>query len=214
MASTPAVPYSPNHTMPGFTSCSSFSRLTRPRKASGSAGFGDLLPRTTTALSRFDPITAPRPVRPLARLTMFMIAAKRTRFSPAGPICAISTFSSPISFLRRLSTSAVTLPQRCLAGRSSALPSLSQRYTGSLAWPVKTMASAPAARISAGKKPPHWLSPMAPVSGERAHGHDQHVVGAERVGAHGNGLQEEVRGQRAAAGIFPIDVLGQDLRLD
>ena len=31
------------------------------------------------------------------------------------------------------------------------------------------MASAPAARISAGKKPPHWLSPMAPVRGERAH---------------------------------------------
>ena len=30
------------------------------------------------------------------------------------------------------------------------------------------MASAPAVRISAGKKPPHWLSPIAPVSGERA----------------------------------------------
>ena len=31
------------------------------------------------------------------------------------------------------------------------------------------MASVPAVRISAGKNPPHWLSPMAPVSGERAH---------------------------------------------
>ena len=30
------------------------------------------------------------------------------------------------------------------------------------------MASVPADRISAGKNPPHWLSPMAPVSGERA----------------------------------------------
>ena len=58
---------------------------------------------------------------------LFMMAAKRTRFSPAGPIWAISTFWSPSSSLMSASTSPVTLPQRCLAGRSSALPSLSQR---------------------------------------------------------------------------------------
>ena len=78
-------------------------------------------------MRRFAPITAPIPVRPLARLTMFMMAAKRTRFSPAGPIWATSALGSPTSSLRRRSASAVTLPQRWLAGRSSAWPSWSQR---------------------------------------------------------------------------------------
>jgi hypothetical protein len=127
MASTPAVPNSPNQPMPGLASCSSFSRLTRPRNSAGMAGFGVALPRTTTALRRLLPMTAPMPVRPLARLAMFMMAAKRTRFSPAGPIWAISTLASPSSSFRSRSTSPVTLPQRWPAGRSSARPSCSHR---------------------------------------------------------------------------------------
>ena len=71
------------------------------RNLSGTAGLGGLLPRTTTALSRLLPMTAPMPVRPLARLAMFMMAAKRTRFSPAGPTCAISILGSPSSSFSR-----------------------------------------------------------------------------------------------------------------
>src|SRR3990172_3649869 len=159
MASTPAVPNSPNQPMPGFASCRALRRLVSSRNFSGSAGFGGLLPRTTTALRRLAPITAPMPVRPLARLTMFMIAAKRTRFSPAGPPCAAPALRSP------------------------APPLLGGGAGGGEA-------------------------------GEGGQGNHERVGGAERIGARRHGLQQEVRRERAPAGVRAVDVLGHGPGLD
>ena len=44
------------------------------------------LPRQTTAFRRLLPITAPIPVRPTKSCLLLAMAAKRTRFSPAGPM--------------------------------------------------------------------------------------------------------------------------------
>ena len=49
---------------------------------------------------------------------------------------------------------------------------------------------------------------------ERAHGHHEHVVGAERIGARRHGLQQEVRRERAPAGVRAVDVLGHGPGLD
>src|SRR2546425_3783534 len=93
------------------------------------------------------------------------------------------------------------------------------------------MASTAALRISAGKKPPHWLSPMPPVRGERAqavirlcpemgepreraHGHDEDIVGAEGIRAGWDRLQQQIRGEGAAARIFPVHVFGHGLDED
>ena len=77
--------------------------------ASGALRF---VPRTATALRFLEPITAPMPVRPLARLPMFMIAASRTSFSPDGPIAATSIRGSPSSALTVSTVSVVVLPHR------------------------------------------------------------------------------------------------------
>ncbi len=108
------------------------------------------------------------PVRPFARLDMFMRAAKRTRLSPAGPICSTSIFGSPSSFLIVLSASPVTFPHKGEASRSSASPLWIHRYTGSGALPLIMRASKPANFNSAGQYPPHCESPMAFVRGDLA----------------------------------------------
>ena len=56
---------------------------------SGSASGMELLPRTAIALSFFEPITAPIPVRPACRPKSCETQAMLTLFSPAGPIRAI-----------------------------------------------------------------------------------------------------------------------------
>jgi hypothetical protein len=53
-----------------------------------SAIFTGVLPRTAIALSRLLPITRRDPVRPATSLSSLAMHAKRTRFSPAGPIWA------------------------------------------------------------------------------------------------------------------------------
>jgi len=52
----------------------------------------------------------------------FAIQAKRTRFSPAGPMLLTHTLRSPCSSLRASSVSKASLPQRCLALLSSNSP--------------------------------------------------------------------------------------------
>ena len=93
----------------------------------GSAIFTGILPRTAMALSRFDPMTAPRPVRPATSFRSLAMQAKRTRFSPPGPIWATRMRGSPSSSRMASSTSPVMRPQRWAASRISTAPSLIQR---------------------------------------------------------------------------------------
>ena len=50
--------------------------------------------------------------------------------------------------------------------------------------------------------------------GERAHRHDQDIVGAEGIGARGNRLQQKVGGEGAASRVLAVDVFGQGFGLD
>ncbi len=59
-------------------------RMKRSRSRSAIPGFSS--PSTTIAFRFFEPITAPGPPRPSERVPSFMMAANRTRFSPAGPM--------------------------------------------------------------------------------------------------------------------------------
>src|SRR5437879_8434226 len=59
---------------------------TRRPNSSGSAHCTAPVPRTTMALTFFDPITAPTPERPAARDLSLMTQATRFKFSPAGPM--------------------------------------------------------------------------------------------------------------------------------
>ena len=59
------------------------------RNASSSAESTTDEPRNEIAFNFLDPITAPVPVRPACRPPSLLMVAKRTRFSPAGPMQAI-----------------------------------------------------------------------------------------------------------------------------
>ncbi len=83
-------------------------------------------PRTATALSFFEPMTAPRPERPAAEPLCVIIAEMSESFSPAGPM-AMTLVSLPCSSLKVSSVSKVLFPQRRAASRSSALPLLIKR---------------------------------------------------------------------------------------
>ena len=50
--------------------------------------------------------------------------------------------------------------------------------------------------------------------GEGTHGHDQDVVGTERIDARRYRPQEQVNGESAAARVLPVDVLCDGLRVD
>ena len=118
---TPGVPYLPKPSMPVGSRlavpifCNSLNLI-------GSAIVGFCLPRTTTALRFFEPITAPIPVRPFALLLILIKAAKRTKFSPAGPICKTSIRLSSNSTLSLSSVSPVVIPHKCPASFNSASP--------------------------------------------------------------------------------------------
>ena len=165
----PGVPWMARSSTSGSPMILGWEAFMICRTASGSAMRRPfLVPRTTTALSRLDPITAPSPPRPLARFAMFMMAAKRTSLSPAGPTCATWIRLSPNSSCSIRSTAVVGFPHRCEASRSSKAPSFTHRYTGRGDTPRTTMASNPANFSSAGKKPPASEEPTASVSGDRA----------------------------------------------
>ena len=65
-----------------------------------------LRPKAMIALRFLEPITAPVPARPATRSWLTM-AAKRTLFSPAGPMTALPYFFGNASWV-----SSVPLPQR------------------------------------------------------------------------------------------------------
>src|SRR3972149_8552119 len=71
-------------------------------------------PRTTTALSFLDPLTAPGPPLAADRKNSCCTLANFTRFSPAGPIERTRTEGSRSSFFIRVSVSKVPFPQRWL----------------------------------------------------------------------------------------------------
>ena len=83
-----AVPSSVNDTRPGLSCMSARIRQTAFMNAAGSATRTPPVPRTAMALRFFEPMTAPTPLRPAARCLSFMMQAKRTSFSPPGPMHA------------------------------------------------------------------------------------------------------------------------------
>lgn len=97
-------------------------------QSSGSLGWGILswVPTTTMALSFLLPATAPVPPRPAARSSLLIQLAKRTRFSPAGPM-AITSASSPCRSRRMRQVSWVVLPQRSEASWMETSPSFTRR---------------------------------------------------------------------------------------
>jgi hypothetical protein len=92
------------------------------------------VPRTAMAFRFFEPITAPMPPRPAARMSSRMMAYE-VRFSPASPITATRIASSPTSW--RIISCALKgfFPQRWEASRISTRSSSIQRYTGRSALP-------------------------------------------------------------------------------
>jgi hypothetical protein len=105
----PAVPYTWNRSFE--RSWCSLNQVSVPRAPSLSAGTGGLEPRTTMALSRLAPMTAPSPERPWKCLSWFTMAAKRTPRSPATPVCSTRTRLSPSSFSSPSCTSPESWPQ-------------------------------------------------------------------------------------------------------
>ena len=81
----------------------------------GSAMGTPPVPRTAMALRFFEPMTAPTPDRPAARCRSLTMAAKRTRFSPAGPIQVTTVSCCPDSSRTISSVSQTVLPHRCSA---------------------------------------------------------------------------------------------------
>ena len=132
---------------------------------SGSAYSGFILPRTAMARRFLEPMTAPKPQRPLKCFSSLVMLAYNTPFSPAGPIWATRMRSSFSSLRIASCTSPVILPHRWEASFSSYCPSWIHRYTGLGLLPVRTIASKPAKRSSGPQKPPPSLEPMVPVSG-------------------------------------------------
>ena len=73
-------------------------------------------PLTTTALSFFEPMTAPEPPLPAALWVSFMTQAMRDMFSPAGPMRA-ALILSPCFSLSQFSVAEVVLPHISEASR-------------------------------------------------------------------------------------------------
>ncbi len=99
------------------------------RSRAGSATLTSPVPRTATAFSFLEPITAPGPPRAAARWPSFMTAAISERCSPAGPMHAARTLGSS-SFSKAACVSLASSPHTLEASRISTLPSLIQIMTG------------------------------------------------------------------------------------
>ncbi len=104
-----------------FSLSSFLLALTAARNLSLSPILTPFVPLTTIALRFFDPMTAPTPLRPAALWSSFIMLAKRTLFSPAGPMHA--TLASGSCLARSAPVvSGTFLPQRSDASQSSAVP--------------------------------------------------------------------------------------------
>ena len=98
------------------------------------------VPRTESAFSFLDPQTAPWPVRPAWRPSLVTLA-KRTMFSPAGPIVAERTWSSASPSRMASSVSKVLLPSSLVASRNSTRSSSMKTFTQSSLAPWMTTPS-------------------------------------------------------------------------
>src|SRR3990172_9612859 len=171
-------------------------------------------PWTTTAFRRLEPIPAPTPHRASAGLRSFMIAAKRTSFSPAGPTQETRAFS-PCFSRKASSVSPTACPQREVASWSSGAPPRMERYAGwsvlprkmilsfsprFLSFPLKQLPQEPG---EGGVR--HDDMPAAPTdegADERSGHVDQGVLLAERV-APAVLLEEGARGDALPAEVLP-----------
>ena len=133
--------------------------------AIGSLTVTPTVPRTTTALRFFDPITAPTPDRPAALSISFTIAAYKAPFSPAKPMEATRTSLSPRRSRRVVSVSHTDLPHKSDASFSSTSSLVISRYTGASDLPSKIIMSQPAFFSSLPKNPPELEQAIAPVNG-------------------------------------------------
>src|SRR4051812_23834453 len=136
------------------------------RTAVGSAEPTLVVARTATALSSFDPSTAPSPPRPAWRPSCESVAYLTSR-SPAGPIEATRQ-ALPSRLRSRCSASAADRPQRSPAGCSRGPSPSTSSTDGSAQAPRTTIASWPVSLPAMAK----WLEASAslssPVSGDFA----------------------------------------------
>ncbi len=130
---------------PAISRISAMNSLRSRTNVSLSATTAWPLPRTATALSFLEPMTAPTPERAAARPRSLMIPLIRDSFSEAGPMQAMRIFRSPAADWMAVSVSTVSRPHRCAASFSSILPSVTIRYWGVDAQPTTKTASQPAA---------------------------------------------------------------------
>ena len=107
-----------------------------------------IVPKTVTALSFFEPRTAPRPPRAAIRSSS-ATPATRTRFSPAGPIVRARP-----SFLSASRVSSVSRPQSFLASWSVAFPFRISSRAGPSEAPTMRTTSKPAFRRVGPQNPP------------------------------------------------------------
>ena len=123
------------------------------------------MPLTAIALRFFDPITAPGPVRAACRPPSFVMLAKRTRFSPAGPMQA-TRVRCPSCCLIARSVSSVVIPMKLRASRNFTSPSSMDSKHGDSLLPLTISASQPVFFNSVAMKLDDNESPMKPVSGD------------------------------------------------
>ena len=91
-AVNPAVPYSCRASWKGWPFIEVRCSLIDSFMPSGSASSGVASPTARIALTRLEPITAPRPLRPAARPLSLMMQESRSQRSPAGPMLALRDF--------------------------------------------------------------------------------------------------------------------------
>ena len=116
------------------------------------------------ALRFLVPITAPTPLRPAARPHSFMILAKSTCLSPAGPMQATLASSSVVDRMASV-VSGTVFPHRSAASRISTTSSQIHRYTGFADLPSRMIMSYPAYFSMGPKMPPELEAAMVPLSG-------------------------------------------------
>ena len=183
------------------------------------------------ALRFLEPITAPMPVRPLARLAMFMIAASRTSFSPAGPAWATWILSSPSSALRSVVDLGRGLAPQVTGGAQLGLAVVEPQVDG-LRRPSGDDESEEAGEPELGREEAAGLAVADAVherrarvdgdpalAGDRRPGqeavhHGQDVGRIEPVRARLHPLEDVVEPHRGAAEVGPEERLGRVLVLE
>ena len=118
-----AVPKGVNCDTTGWSLRIARTALAASLTVASSATSTRLVPRTATALSFLEPITAPEPPRPAARCSSFMMQASGICISPAWPMQETFIFSSPSSLRMASCVWSESRPHSADASRISALPS-------------------------------------------------------------------------------------------